>query len=124
MVLVSVQAHCVQLSRWGCELCAWLRGTVSWTGCGQGLHVWCVCWAGVLWVCVSRVGWAWQAGPGPHDLVLEVVDDQREVDVHDLAAMGHQQLHGEDVTLMLQGVPHHVLAGRREPTRMERGQSA
>lgn len=73
-------------------------------------------------VCVFGLGG--HGRQGPHDLVLEVVDDQREVDVHYFVAMGHQQLHGEDVTLMLQGLPHHVLAGRREPTRMERGQSA
>lgn len=74
------------------------------------------CGRGYVWV-----GWAWQ---GPHDLVLEVVDDQREVDVHYLAATGHQQLQREDVALTLQELPYQVLAVRWEPTRMQRGQSA
>lgn len=60
---------------------------------------------------------------GPHDLALEVVDDQREVEVEYMAALGHQQLQGEEVTFMLQELLRHVLGGRWELTRMDRGQT-
>lgn len=61
---------------------------------------------------------------GPHNLALEVVDDHWEVDIQHVAALGHEQLQGEDVTLTLQELPHCVLGGRWEPTRTERGPSA
>lgn len=38
---------------------------------------------------------------GAHNLALEVVDDQGEVVIQCLAALGHEQLQGEDVTLPL-----------------------
>lgn len=84
----------------------------------------CVCVVGqVLWVWVGMgVVWAGRS-VGPHNLALEVVDDQREVEVEYMAALGHQQLQGEDVTFMLQELLRHVLGGRRESTRMDRGQT-
>lgn len=52
-------------------------------------------------------------------MALEVADDQWEVGVQHEVALGPQQLQREDVTLVLQEFPYHVLGGR-----WERGPSA
>ena len=49
-LFVSAQAHCVQVSRWGCDLGTWLRGSVF-PGLVVGRVCVCVC------ACVCVAGW-------------------------------------------------------------------
>lgn len=55
----------------------------------------------------------WQAGQGPHYLALEVVDNQRQVDIEHFSTPGHEQLQGEDITFLFQELPDCVLGGQR-----------
>lgn len=79
-------------------------------------------WAGVpsVSVTLSEDGWGLcrrqrgSQGGRPHHLALEVINDQWKVSVQQVVTLGHQQLHGEDVTLFLQELPHRVLGDRRE----------
>lgn len=50
----------------------------------------------------------------PHNLALEVVDDHWEVGIQQVTALGHKQLQGENITLLLQELAHRVLGGSEE----------
>lgn len=50
----------------------------------------------------------------PHHLALEVVNDQREVGVQQVATLGHQEFQRKDIALLLQEFAHCVLGGRPE----------
>ena len=55
---------------------------------------------------------------GPHNLALEVVNHHWEVGAKHVMALGCEQLQGENVTLMLQELPHHVLGDSEETMRL------
>ena len=50
----------------------------------------------------------------PHHMALEVVNDQREIGVQQLATQGCQQFQRKDIALLLQKFAHCVLGGRPE----------
>lgn len=104
-----------------------------------GCQVWvCLMVLGVLpGACVSAVMNHWSQGicslsrqvgeeeaESPHNVALEVVDDQREVGFEHRVAPGHQQLQRKDIALTLQELPNGFLGGQRgdsEPSLSEVG---
>lgn len=54
-----------------------------------------------------------QVGQGPHNLALEVVNNQGQVDIKHLATPGHKQLQGKDITFLFQELPDCFLGEQR-----------